>query len=151
MIGKPEGLPEMFIDFWNKRDANGIASLFIENADFINVVGLWWNNRGDIRKAHAYGLKTIFPDSHLSLIRTKVRRVSDDVAIVHAKMKLAGQNSIESTRHVGVRFNLFTFVVKRKKSKWICLAAHNTDIVPGKETNLMINNKIEAVNYRDQV
>ena len=117
MIGKPQGLPEMFINFWNKRDADGIASLFIEDADFINVVGLWWNNRDDIRKAHAYGLKTIFPDSHLSLIRTKVRHVSDDVAIVHTKMKLAGQNSIDSTKRAGMRFNLFTFIVKREGSK----------------------------------
>jgi hypothetical protein len=54
-----------------------MAALFEEDADFINVVGLWWNNCNDILKAHDYGLKVIFKDSVLSIINLKTKMLSD--------------------------------------------------------------------------
>jgi hypothetical protein len=30
--------------------------LFVDDADFANVVGPWWHNKADIQKAHQYGL-----------------------------------------------------------------------------------------------
>ena len=149
LIENPEQLPSLFTRYWNERNADGIASLFPSEAEFINVVGLWWHTREDIRKAHDYGLKVIFNHSRLSLIRSKVKYLSDDIAIVHAKMKLEGQTAIEDTKSPAVRRNIFTFVVKKTGDHWLCEAAHNTDIVPGKETN-MIDEKgrIRAVDYR---
>lgn len=37
----PEDIPSLFIHYWNQRDAKGIAEQFTEDADFVNVVGLW--------------------------------------------------------------------------------------------------------------
>ncbi|HRV51818.1 MAG: hypothetical protein M9940_00295 [Bacteroidetes bacterium] len=53
----PEDIPQMFVENWNKRRPDLMAEVFEEDADFINVVGLWWNNRADILKAHDYGLE----------------------------------------------------------------------------------------------
>jgi hypothetical protein len=33
----------------------------------VNVVGLWWRTRREIRKAHAYGFERIFARSTLTL------------------------------------------------------------------------------------
>lgn len=96
-VRAPGQLPSLFIQYWNERNAEGIASLFQSKAEFVNVVGLWWHTREDIRKAHDYGLKVIFNHSHLSLIRSKVKFLSDDIAIVHAKMKLEGQTAVAGT------------------------------------------------------
>src|SRR5690606_12944242 len=41
----PEDVPRLFVENWNDRRADLLAELFEEDADFINVVGLWWENR----------------------------------------------------------------------------------------------------------
>ncbi len=92
-----------------------LASLFDEDAEFINVTGLWWHKRNDIEKAHAYGLKTIFSHSTLSLIRLKVKYLSEEVAVLQAKMKLSGQRSTPTVEKPGTRKNIFTFVVHKKR------------------------------------
>ena len=48
---RPEQIPSLFEDAWNKRDADALALLFDEDAEFVNVAGLWWHDRASIRKA----------------------------------------------------------------------------------------------------
>lgn len=52
---------------WNRGDADALASLFAPDAEFVNVVGLWWHDRERIRKAHAFGFETIFPGSVITM------------------------------------------------------------------------------------
>lgn len=131
---KPESIPKIFTEAWNNKDAQKIASLFDQEAEFVNVTGLWWHNREDIEKAHAYGLGTIFKHSTLSLVRTKVNYLADHIAVVLAKMKLSGQTPIGDVSRPGERRNIFTFVVHKTGEKWVCASAQNTDIIPNKET-----------------
>ena len=41
-IMTPTDVAAAFAKAWSKRDADAIADLFVEDADFVNVVGLWW-------------------------------------------------------------------------------------------------------------
>ncbi|MFV1885086.1 MAG: SgcJ/EcaC family oxidoreductase [Balneola sp.] len=61
----PDELIDSFVDGWNERDAERLASIFVEDAEFVNVTGLWWHTKERIYKAHEYGLRVIFKDSHL--------------------------------------------------------------------------------------
>ena len=56
----PEEIPALFAQAWNDRDPDALASLFDEDAEFVNVTGVCWHDRASIRKAHAYGLERIF-------------------------------------------------------------------------------------------
>jgi hypothetical protein len=77
-----------------------LPSIFDADAEFVNVTGLWWHDRESIRQAHAYGLKHIFDRSILQLVRVKVKWLSDDIAVVHARMRLSGQTPIDGVpRH----------------------------------------------------
>lgn len=147
-IPNPEEIPARFAGAWNERDADKIALLFDEDADFVNVVGIWWNNREDIRKAHDYGLRVIFNNSNLKVTKTEVKYLSDSVATVHARMRLKGQTPKDGSKPE-IRFNIFTFVVHKTENGWSCASAQNTDIVPGKETNLVEGGEIKAVDYRN--
>jgi len=145
----PEDVPRLFAEAWNRRDAEAIAGLFEEKAEFVNVTGLWWHNRGDIKKAHAYGLSTIFKDSSLKVIRTKVNKVSEGVAVVLAKMRLSGQTAIHKVKQAGERRTIFTFVLQRKAGIWRCVSAQNTDIVDNMETHIRDEDgNLKAVDYR---
>lgn len=130
----PQDIPKLFARAWNNRRAEDIAALFEDDADFINVVGIWWENRDDIRKAHDYGLRVIFNQSELRLGKVKVKKLSPDTAVIHARMRLTGQTPKESV--AGVRHNLFLFVVRRHGNRWLCVSAQNTDIVAGAETRI---------------
>ncbi len=150
-LDTPESIPKVFVEAWNNRDPDAIASLFDEDAEFVNVTGLWWHDREAIRRAHAYGLERIFDRSTLRLGVVRVKRLSDGIAVVHARMHLSGQTPIGDIVKPGARMNIFSFVVHRTPAGWRCASAHNTDIVPGMETNVIDDDgRLRSVDYRER-
>jgi uncharacterized protein (TIGR02246 family) len=148
-LDSPESIPTVFVEAWNNRDPDTLASIFDADAEFVNVTGLWWHDRESIRRAHAYGLKHIFDRSTLQLVRVKVKWMSDDIAVVHARMRLSGQTPVDGVTAPQGRQNIFSFVVQRTPEGWRCASAHNTDIIPGMETNVIDDDGgFRAVNYR---
>lgn len=148
-LDSPESIPTVFVEAWNRRDADTLAELFEPDADFVNVVGIWWHDREAIRKAHAYGLQRIFQHSTLRLLRVKVRPLTETIAVVHARMSLTGQTAADGVAVPGARYNVFSFVVQRTPEGWRCVSAHNTDIVPGMETNLVAaDGSLRPTDYR---
>jgi uncharacterized protein (TIGR02246 family) len=146
---RADEIPSLFVQAWNSRDADALASLFDENAEFVNVTGLWWHDRDAIRRAHAYGLERIFNDSTLSITETRVKTLSDDVGVVHARMTLSGQTAIGNITKPGSRATIFSFVVHRAGDRWQCASAHNIDVVPHMETNVVSDDgTFRSANYR---
>lgn len=72
MLKNPEDIAVAFIEAWNNNNAEDIAALFAEDAEFGNVTGLWWHNRQSILKAHRYGFQKIFSGATAKIKRTKV-------------------------------------------------------------------------------
>jgi uncharacterized protein (TIGR02246 family) len=150
-LNSPESIPTMFVEAWNNRDPVKLASLFDEDAEFVNVTGLWWHNRESIQKAHAYGLERIFNRSTLRLVRVKVKWLSEHIAVVHARMQLSDQTPIAGIEHPRPRTNIFSFVVHQTPEGWSCASAQNTDVVPGMETNVIgETGRLQSVSYRKQ-
>ena len=146
--GQPEQIALLFAQAWNARDPEGIAGLFEEDAEFVNVTGLWWHDRAAIREAHAYGLARIFNNSTLTVNETRVRQLSAEIAVVQARMTLTGQSPVGDVREPGPRTTVFTFVVRLTSDGWRCVSAHNTDVVPGMETNVAVDGQLRSANYR---
>ena len=150
-LDTPDSIPTVFAQAWNARDPDTLASLFDEDAEFVNVVGLWWHNREAIRKAHAYGLSRIFNRSTLRVGVVRVKQLTDEIAVVHARMHLEGQTPVGSVLRPGERRTIFSFVVRRRAEGWRCASAHNTDVVPGMETNVVDDaGWFGAADYRRQ-
>ena len=148
-IEEPDGIPRAFVEAWNQRDADGIAALFDEDAEFVNVTGLWWHDREAIRRAHAYGLSRIFNRSDLRLGALRVKPLGEGIAVVHARMHLSGQSPAVGVEAPAPRTNIFSFVVRRTDGGWRCASAHNTDVVPGMETNVVdAEGRLRGVDYR---
>ena len=148
---RPERIAEIWAEAWLRRDPEKLASLFDEDAEFVNVTGRWWHDRTSIQEAHAYGFSQIFQESKLTLLHTRVKKLSDDVAVVHVRMKISGQTALAGTATPGVRHTIFSFVVHRSGKEWRCASAHNTDILPGMETNIVDEGgRLQSVNYRQE-
>ena len=148
-MNQPEDAAKLFVQAFNKRDAVALANLFVEDAEFVNVVGLWWHNRKAIWKAHAYGFNTIFNNSIVELRRVKVKQITTEVALVQARMKLSGQTAHRAVKKPQSRQNIISFTVHHRIEGWVVISAHNTDVVPGKETNIVDGEgNITSVDYR---
>jgi uncharacterized protein (TIGR02246 family) len=151
LIARPEDVVATFVDAWNRRDPDMLAALFDSDAEFVNVTGLWWHTREEIRKAHAYGLTRIFRDSVLTATDVRVKWLSNEIAVVHARMTLTGQSPVNEISEPRQRSNVMSFVVHRTTEGWRCASAHNTDVVPGAETNVVDDQgRLRSVSYRDR-
>lgn len=119
----PEEIPQLFARAWNERNPDALAALFDENAEFVNVAGLCWHDRASIRKGYADGLGHV-TTSRLASDDIKVRLLSPDVAVVHTRMTLSGDDAGS-----GPRTTIVSFVVHRAGDRWLCASAQNTDVV----------------------
>lgn len=147
-IEKPSEIAERFKKAWNSYDAEGIARLFFENADFVNVTGKWWDNKEDILKAHEFGFRVIFKNSLLEVLNVKEKILSEEIAVVHARIRLTGQTE-KDVEKADIRETMFLFVLRKIDGQWLCESAQNTDIVFGMQTNIRDEKgELKSVSYK---
>ena len=148
ILAEPEDIARGFCEAWNDNDADAIANLFVPDADFVNVVALWWDNKDDIRRAHARGFEVMFTGSQMQLEKTKTRLLGKKTAVVHALWRMWGQKDPRGNK-VGQRRGVFTFVVVRDDALgWRAVSAQNTDKVPGVETMVATGGSLTPTSYR---
>jgi uncharacterized protein (TIGR02246 family) len=115
---------------WNRHDMGALAALFAPDADFVNVVGMWWKNRDEIETAHRHSHATFLRDSVLAGAVETIKFLGADIATAHVVWELSGQ--IEPDGRVGKpRHGILLFVMRRDGGEWLIEAAQNTDIVTG--------------------
>lgn len=129
----PEAIPEFFFNGWNEKNADRLSALFEDDADFVNVTGIWWHTRKQIRKAHDYSFQRFFKHAIGEVLETKVKYLSDTIATVHARWKMSGQLAPDGSI-AGDRTGIFLFVAHLTPQGWKCSAAQNTDILDHMET-----------------
>jgi len=123
----PADVPILFARAWNAHDPDALAALFDEDAEFVNGNGVRWHNRESIRKAYAAHLER--DGAILETDEPKVKLLSADVAVVHARMTLSAKAPAVP------RTTIASFVVHRAGERWLCASAHNTDVVEDHETS----------------
>jgi uncharacterized protein (TIGR02246 family) len=131
----PEAIPGLFARAWNDRNPDALASLFDEDAEFVNVSGRCWHDRESIRRAHAYGLERVSNKSMLATGETKVKLLSPEVAVVHAQMTMSGDAQAGAVTRPGPRTTIVSFVVHRSGDRWLCASVHNTDVIQDAATD----------------
>jgi uncharacterized protein (TIGR02246 family) len=118
---------QKFVEAWNRHDMDALASVFSQDADFVNVIGQRWIGRNAIRAAHAANHATIFRASRLRMQDISVRFLKPDVAVMRLVTKLSGQLD-ESGHTLPPRYSMPTFVLIKVQGEWLIVVAQNTDI-----------------------
>ena len=124
----PADVPALFAQAWNARDADALAALFDEDAEFVHVSGLCWHDRESIRQAHASRLTRGADAPTLKADETKVKHLSPEIAVVHTRMTLSG-NGHAGPAAPPAHTSIVSFVVHRAGDRWLCASAHNTDLM----------------------
>lgn len=117
-----------FAEAWNIHNANQLAGLFTEDADFVMVLGIWWKGRREIEKNHEELFSTLMRDSRLTFTDTKIKFLKPDVAVAHGTWELIGQQSPEGEK-LPPRQGILSCVMTPQNDKWQITALHNTDTV----------------------
>ena len=121
---------EAFSETWNRHDMEAFAELFAEDAEFVNVVGLWWKGREAIRDAHAFTHASIFRNSHLVFDDIEVRNPAPTIAIARTRWTLSGHVDPDGSP-LPERTGLLVNVLALHDGHWRIIDSQNTDIVEG--------------------
>lgn len=119
-----------FAAAWNRHDMNAFAELFAEDAEFVNVVGIWWKGRAEIKAAHEFTHQTMFKHSRLSIQEVAARLPAPDIAISRCRWTLEGHVSPDGGA-LPPRTGILVNVLQKKGGTWRIIDSQNTDIVEG--------------------
>ncbi len=126
----PEDVARGFVDAWNQHDMKAFAALFSPEAQFVNVVGVWWKSRDEIEAAHVATHATIFRHSTLQGEASSVQAIAPGVVAVHVTWTLTGALATDNVA-AGTREGILLLVLCAEQEGWRIRVAQNTDIVPG--------------------
>ncbi|MEL6687399.1 MAG: SgcJ/EcaC family oxidoreductase [Pseudomonadota bacterium] len=142
-----EAVARAFFEHWNAGDADTIGELFVDDADFVNVVGFWWRKRSQIRKAHEYGFRKIFSNSVIEITEFKVRALTDDIHVVHTVSTLDGQTPIDG-EPTQTRIAVISMVaVRQSEGGFRIVSCQNTDRVEGVDTHVRTAQSFKPASY----
>jgi uncharacterized protein (TIGR02246 family) len=83
-------IPLRFAQAWNRKDVDAVFADYADDADFVNVAGIWWQGKHRFVKEHADRFPTVFAASTLSIIDVKVRDIPPNAAVVHGAWWMRG-------------------------------------------------------------
>lgn len=102
---------------WNRHDMQAYGALFHEDAEWVNVVGMYWRGKPQVMRAHTVFHDTIFKDCQLEGRELTVREIAPDAAVAvwtHQQdaYRTPSGNLQDKT------LNRMTLVVSRRDGQW---------------------------------
>jgi len=107
---------------WNNADGEDFGLWFQDDADFVNVYGMYARGRSQIAEGHKMIFSTVYAGSTLRATPINVRFLSDEVALVHMLSHL----SVPGGPRAGEHDALPSMVLARNSGAWRIAAFHNT-------------------------
>ncbi|MEZ6088331.1 MAG: SgcJ/EcaC family oxidoreductase [Pirellulaceae bacterium] len=107
-----------FMDAWNAKDLGTFTACFVEEGDFVNVLGQKADGAEAIAKMHQHAFETVQRKSTLQLKRLEIRRLSNCLAGVDFWWKVVGSLSPEGEQ-MPERVGLIYFVIDGDQGKII--------------------------------
>ena len=112
----------------NDKDWKAYAALFADDADWINVVGMFWHGKDNVVKSHAAYGSTVFRNGGFTYSDILIRDVAPNVAVV-----VVTEHSVEQLAPDGVTKlpggeERLSFVVVKRSGQWKITLGHNTSV-----------------------
>ena len=119
-----------FAEAWNRHDMNAFAELFAEDAEFVNVVGLWWKGRAEIKSAHELTHQSMFKNSRLSIQDVAIRFPAPGFSIARCRWSLEGHVSPDGAA-LPMRNGILVNALQDVGGVWRIIDSQNTDVIEG--------------------
>jgi uncharacterized protein (TIGR02246 family) len=128
-IAAVKAVGAVFVDDWNRHDMKDFGSLFAVDAQFVNVIGLWWHIRAEIQREHEALHASRMRASHLVTVETAVHVLDPDAAVLMQRWQLTGDTGIDGVP-LPMRRGVMTLVTVKEGGRWKIASAQNTEMVP---------------------
>ena len=115
----------------NTKDVKAFGSIFAEDGEFTNPVGMSVKGRTAIEQFHAAlfspSNKPSFAHAHLRVLDTGIRFIRPDVATVDVKWEQTGAIAPDG-KPWGTRRGILSWVVARNNGQWSIVVWHNLEL-----------------------
>lgn len=122
-----QSLLNRFLDTWNSKDLDAFSDLFVEDAEFTDVVGQTAIGKEAIRKQHEFAFNVVMKDASLEISNELAREILPQVVMVSANW-LNKNSQTPTGQMLPDRNGVLQFVIiKNDKAEWKFKLVHNAD------------------------
>lgn len=114
---------------WNTHDMKRFAACFAEDADFVNVGGVWMRGRDDIEEKHTTSHAGRFKNSTMQMRLAAFKRVGSGVGVMHVTWQLEGHGVSGPSRTTDTRRGIWSWTIRDRDGRLEIVSSHNTDIL----------------------
>jgi uncharacterized protein (TIGR02246 family) len=111
---------------FNRHDP--APSLFTEDADYVNVQGMWLKGAAAIERGRKGRFETALKDAMITPLDVQIRFITPDVAIAHVTHEMRGMRGSDGTTLPPHRELSTRVFVKKKDGRWLLTAFQNTTV-----------------------
>jgi len=116
-------------DAWNRHDMDAFVADTTPDVDWVNIVGMHWEGRDTVRRAHAVMHKGFFAYSRmLPPDALELREIAPNVVVAVLQNHIEGAATTPSGEPYPTGGNILTLVLVKTDSGWRIAHAHNTTI-----------------------
>ncbi len=112
-------------DAFNRHEPD--ASLFTNDADFVNVNGIWLRGGAEIEQGRKARFETVLKEARIRLLDIRIRFIRPDVAIAHVTNETSGM-VLPGGQKLPVQQELNIRVLTKENGRWLVAAFHNTSV-----------------------
>jgi uncharacterized protein (TIGR02246 family) len=128
-FNQPREIVDAFAETLNAQNPEALGALFIEDAEFVNILGMRMRRREGIVAGHAWAFAGPLRGRHIRFDQVDELRVTNDVAVLHGhcvreRLPDAPAEGLPDGRSVLV------FVTRRDPEGWRAVAATNVTEAP---------------------
>lgn len=112
-----DALAQKYADAWKAGDAAGCASIYSDDADLVDMMGVSAKGKAAIQESIAKTLST-YPGSSIQIVRTGIHPISADVVVSDGTWEITGGTPAEGAPTRG----FYTVVVAKQGDTWQIVA-----------------------------
>ena len=115
---------------WNTHEFKNMDSYTTEDVEWVNIVGMWWKGRAEVKSAHQGIFDAMFKGVPFTQKSLKMRFLTKDVAIATLISSVGaffppdgidhGNNKMPATD------DILTLIFVKKNGKWLLTSGQNT-------------------------
>lgn len=120
---------EEYGNSWNSHDIRALADLFVEDAHWVNIVGMHWPGKSAVATGHEAYHRTFFQATDIRLANIEIRTIAPDVAVAVVLLKVGPFTPPDGVRRPESEDRL-SLVLTKRDGRWRIAHGHNTVIDP---------------------
>ena len=115
---------------WNRHDMDAMATLFTDDAHWVNIVGWHWPGKAAVIAGHEAIHRSFFQKTAIELVAVEIRAIAPEVATALVLLKVGAFTPPDGVRRPESEDRL-SLVLTKRDGRWRITHGHNTVIDPG--------------------